>query len=102
MRQFLGLANYYHRFVPGFTKLTNTVTDVTRKGASDLVQWRKQCRAAFVWVKEAFCGKTLLHTPNFSLLFILQTSTLNRGLGSVLTREVRRVNHPIMYISWKL
>lgn len=45
--------------------LTNPLTDFTRKGAPDLVQWTKQCQAAFVQVKWTLCGEPLLFTPNF-------------------------------------
>lgn len=62
VRRFLGLAGYYRRFVPGFMDLTSPLTDLTRKGAPDLVQWTEQFQAAFVQVKWALCGEPLLFT----------------------------------------
>ncbi|XP_061920399.1 uncharacterized protein LOC133661276 [Entelurus aequoreus] len=38
VRQFLGLVGYYRRFIPRFADLTSPLTDLTRKGAPDLVQ----------------------------------------------------------------
>ena len=32
VRSFLGLAGYYHRFVEGFSKISNPLTQLTRKG----------------------------------------------------------------------
>lgn len=39
VRQFLGLAGYYHRFVPGFVDPIISLIDLTRKEAPELVQW---------------------------------------------------------------
>ena len=102
VRRFLGLAGYYRRFIPAFAELTSPLTDLTRKGASDPVQWTEPCQRAFERVKEALCGEPLLFTPNFSLPFILQTDASDRGLGAVLTQQVEGVDRPVLYISRKL
>ncbi|XP_069551592.1 uncharacterized protein [Brachyistius frenatus] len=46
VRRFLGLAGYYRRFIPNFADLTSPLTDLTRKVASDPVQWTEQCQLA--------------------------------------------------------
>ncbi|KAG7485602.1 hypothetical protein JOB18_014053 [Solea senegalensis] len=102
VRRFLGLAGYYRRFIPAFSELTSPLTDLTRKGASDPVQWTEPCQLAFERVKQALCGEPLLYTPNFSLPFILQTDASNSGLGAVLSQEVEGVDRPVLYISRKL
>ncbi len=40
----------------------------------------------------------LLHSPDFSLPFLLQTDTLDRGLGAVLTQEIGGEERPVLYI----
>ena len=50
----------------------------------------------------SFSGEPLLHTPNFSLPFTLQTDASNRGLGAVLSQQVEGVDRPVLYISRKL
>ncbi|KAL6118082.1 uncharacterized protein ACO6RY_15748 [Pungitius sinensis] len=100
LAMFLGLAGYYRRFIAGFADLTSPLTDLTRKGASDPVQWSEQCQRAFEKVKQTLCGEPLLHTPNFSLPFVLQTDSSDRGLGAVLSQE--GVDRPVVYISRKL
>jgi len=62
VRQFLGLAGYYRRFIPNFAELTSPMTDLTRKGTSDPVQWTEQCQLVFEEVKQALCGEPLFHT----------------------------------------
>lgn len=67
-----------------------------------LVQWTEQCQAVFVQVQKTLCGEPLLSTPNLSLSFILQIDALNRGLGALLSQQVRGVDRPVVYISRKL
>ena len=95
VRRFLGLAGYYRRFIPVFAELTSPLTDLTRKGASDPVQWTEPCQRAFDRVKEALCRELLLFTPNFYLPFNLQTDASDRGLGE-------GVDQLVLYISRKL
>ena len=102
VRRFLGLAGSYRRFIPAFSELTSPLTDLTRKGASDPVQWTESCQLAFERVRQALSGEPLLYTPNFSLLFILQTDALNSRLGAILSQEVEGVDCPILYIGQKL
>ena len=102
VRCFLGLTGYYQRFIPGFAELTSPLTDLTRKGASDLVQWTEPCQRAFERVKEALCGELLLFTPNFSHPFNLQTDASDRGLGPFWLSRWRGSTNVMLYISRKL
>uniref|UniRef100_A0A8C1RIN6 Gypsy retrotransposon integrase-like protein 1 n=1 Tax=Cyprinus carpio TaxID=7962 RepID=A0A8C1RIN6_CYPCA len=102
VRQFLGLAGYYRRFIPRYSDLTSPLSDLTKKEVPDTLQWMEQCQQAFTRVKAALCGGPLLHSPNSSLPFLLQTDTLDRGLGAVLSQEVEGEDRPVLYISRKL
>ncbi|KAL0172566.1 hypothetical protein M9458_032877, partial [Cirrhinus mrigala] len=63
LRQFLGLAGYYRRFILNYSDLTSSLTDLTKKEAPDPVQWTELCQQAFTHVKAALCGGPLLHSP---------------------------------------
>ncbi len=102
VRQFLGLAGYYRRFIPDYSELTSPLTDLTKKEVPDTVPWTEQCQQAFTQVKAALCGGPLLHSPDFSLPFLLQTDASDRGLGAVLTQEIKGEERPVLYISRKL
>ncbi len=102
VRQFLGLAGYYRRFIPDYSELTSPLTDLTKKEVPDTVPWTERCQQAFTQVKAALCGGPLLHSPDFSLPFLLQTDASDRGLGAVLTQEIRGEERPVLYISRKL
>ncbi len=102
VRQFLGLAGYYRRFVPNFSDLTSPLTDLTKKEAPDPVQWTELCQQALTKIKAALCGGPLLHSPNFDLPFLLQTDASDRGLGAVLAQVVGGEERPVLYLSRKL
>ncbi len=72
VRQFLGLAGYYRRFIPNYSELTSPLTDLTKKEAPDPVQWTELCQQVLTKVKAALCGGPLLHSPDFDLPFLLQ------------------------------
>ncbi len=102
VRQFLGLAGYYRRFIPDYSELTSPLTDLTKKEVPDTVPWTERCQQVFTQVKAALCGGPLLHSPDFSLPFLLQTDASDRGLGAVLTQEIGSEERPVLYISRKL
>ncbi len=56
VRQFLGLAGYYRRFIPDYSELTSPLTDLTKKEVPDTVPWTERCQQAFTQVKAALCG----------------------------------------------
>ncbi len=102
VREFLGLAGYYRRFIPNYSDLTSQLTDLTKKEVPDPVQWMEQCQQAFTQLKAALCSGPLLHSPDFSLPFLLQMDASDRGLGAVLAQEIGGDEWPVLYISRKL
>ncbi len=60
VRQFLGLAGYYRRFIPNYSELTSPLTDLIKKEAPDPVQWTELCQQAVTKVKAALCGVPFL------------------------------------------
>ena len=77
VRTFLGLVGYYRKFIPNF------FTDLTRKAAPTVVQWNSQCQKAFDTLKDSLCQSPLLHSPDFSKQFILQTDASERCWGRI-------------------
>ena len=81
VQQFLGLANYYRRFVKNFSTLANPVHRLTEKNVS----WRQE--AAEVQLKQRLTSPPVLAHPDFSLPFILDTDASSSGLGAVLSQK---------------
>ena len=40
---FLGLCGYYHRFIPSFSTVANSWTELTRKNKENVVKWNEAC-----------------------------------------------------------
>ena len=58
VRNFLGLAGYYCRFVQNFTKITILLTNLTRKVTK--FQWMEQCEEAFQDIKKKLTSVLIL------------------------------------------
>jgi hypothetical protein len=61
-RAFVGLCQYYHRFVPRFSEIAAPLHALTRKGARFI--WTEECQAAFDALKNALIGADALALPN--------------------------------------
>ena len=82
VRAFLGLANYYRKFVKDFAKIAGPLHDLTKKGLK--FQWSDACQSAFETLKEALTQAPILAYPDFTLEFTLATDASDHGLGYVL------------------
>ncbi len=72
LRQFLGLASYYRRFVKNFAKIAAPLHSLTRKNVT--FQWSEACEAAFCQLKELLTTAPVLAYPRFGsdVSFILE------------------------------
>ncbi|KAI2647664.1 Retrovirus-related Pol polyprotein from transposon 17.6 [Labeo rohita] len=102
VRAFLGLAGYYHCFIPNFSTLASPLTDLTRKGQPEKVQWNAAREETFRRVKAALTSEPVLRARDFSCPFLLQTDASDTGLGAVLSQVQEGEEHPVVYISRKL
>ena len=50
VRQFLGLAGYYRRFIEGFSKITKPITELNQKGIT--YKWEDAQETAFQLLKQ--------------------------------------------------
>ena len=102
LRSFLGLASYYRRFVPGFSKVASSLNALTRKSIAFV--WTPECRKAFEQLKTLLVTAPLLRYPDFSKPFILETDASGAGLGAVLAQSQEEDDsvRPIAYASRSL
>ena len=71
IRQFLGLAGYYRRFVPNFSKIASPLSNMLKKNAS--FNWNEDAQESFEQLRELLCKEPILQLPNFEHEFILTT-----------------------------
>nr|GFA61906.1 putative reverse transcriptase domain-containing protein [Tanacetum cinerariifolium] len=61
IRQFLGLAGYYRRFIEGFLKISKSMTKLTHKAIK--FDWGKKEENAFQLIKQKLCSAPILALP---------------------------------------
>ena len=62
VHSFMGLADYYRRFVEGFSKLAMLMTRLTKKG--DKFLWTQECELGFRTLKEKLTIAFVLIIPS--------------------------------------
>ena len=82
LRSFLGLANYYKRFIKGYSKIISPLTDFLKKDRA--WDWDIECRMAFESLKQAISREPVLQLLNLDLPFEVQTYASDKALGRVL------------------
>ena len=98
VRQFVGLASYYRRFVEGFARVAGPLHHLTRKDAE--FNWTRVCQEALDTLKRKLVEAPVLVYPNFDLGFILETDASYQGLGAVLSQRLKdKLLHPVSYSS---
>ncbi|GKE44331.1 putative reverse transcriptase domain-containing protein, partial [Tanacetum coccineum] len=85
IRQFLGLAGYYRRFIEGFSKIAKPMTKLTQKKIQFV--WGDKQEAAFQLLKQKLCSAPILALPEGSEDFIVYCDALKKGLGTVLMQR---------------
>ena len=96
LRSFLGLANYYRRFIKGYSQIAAALTDLLKKDRPWL--WSDACQKAFDGLKHALTEEPVLKLPDCRQPFEVQTDASDFAIGGVLLQE----GHPIAFESRKL
>ncbi|GJX91562.1 putative reverse transcriptase domain-containing protein [Tanacetum coccineum] len=91
IRQFLGLAGYYRRFIEGFSKIAKSMTKLTQKGVK--FDWGDKQEAAFQLLKQKLCSAPILALPEGSEDFIAYCDASKKGLGAVLMQREKVISY---------
>nr|GEZ93773.1 putative reverse transcriptase domain-containing protein [Tanacetum cinerariifolium] len=91
IRQFLGLARYYRRFIEGFLKMAKPMTKLTQKKVK-FERGDKQ-EAAFQLLKQKLCSAPILALLEGSEYFIVYCDASNKGLGAVLMQREKVISY---------
>ena len=93
LRGFLGLADYYRKFIRHFGILAKPLTELLKKDR--VFVWTPAHDEAFSLLKAALCSALVLALPDFTRPFHIETDTSGSGIGAVLQQD----GHPVAFIS---
>jgi hypothetical protein len=96
VRSFVGLDNYFAKFIEHYAEIDVPLTNLTRK--SMVWNWTGRCQDAFELLKQKLTEAPLLRTPDEKLPYEVVTDASDLGVGAVLLQE----GHPVACESRKL
>ncbi|GJT10953.1 putative reverse transcriptase domain-containing protein [Tanacetum coccineum] len=85
IRQLLGLAGYYRKFIEGFLEIAKSMTKLTQKGVK--FDWGDKHEAAFQLSKQKLCSAPILALPEGNKDFVVYCNASHKGLGDVLMQR---------------
>ncbi|GJT91412.1 putative reverse transcriptase domain-containing protein [Tanacetum coccineum] len=91
IRQFLGLAGYYRRFIEGFSKIAKPMTKLTKKKVA--FEWGDKQEAGFQTLKHKLCRAPILALPQGAENFIVYCDASHKGLGAVLMQNKKVIDY---------
>jgi hypothetical protein len=100
VRNFLGHAGYYRRFIENFTKIASPLFSLLTKATE--FSWNDQCQTAFETLKERLSIAPILRGPNWSIPFHISTDASDTTIGVVLGQKEEQRPYAIYYISKNL
>jgi hypothetical protein len=87
IRSFLGLAGYYRRFIPNFSRIAKPMTELLKKGVK--FSWDQKCDDAFHTIRYYLTTAPVLAQPDTSKPFDIYCNASGTGLGCVLMQDHR-------------
>jgi len=98
IQQFLGLANFYRRFIKNFSSIVQPLTNLTKKNIEFV--WSDTQENAFINLKNAFCSAPVLIIPDPNKAFVVETDASNFAIGAVLSQlDNENRLHPCVFMS---
>lgn len=108
VRQFYGLANYYRRFIKGFSQIAAPLASLFKQTNGDKrknrpIIWNTQHQVAFEQLKHALTNAPVLHQPDPSKPYIIETDASDFAVGYLLLQKGDDgLLHPIAFDGRKL
>lgn len=94
LQRFLGLANYYRRFILNFSQVAAALTSLLM-GHKKKLAWERKAQESFETLKNSFCSAPILKQPDGNLPFEVEVDALETGVGAVLSQ--RQGSPPKLY-----
>ena len=89
LQRFLGMVNYYHRFLPGIAAVLAPL-HAQASGKGQKIEWSSDCQEAFNKTKTILSDAILLHHPQPDLPTSLTVDASNTAIGAQLEQRQGR------------
>ena len=101
LREFMGLVNFYHRFIPHCAELMQPLHALLAH-KTQTIAWDDAAVSSFNATKDALAKATLLSYPKLDVPICLMTDASDTAVGAVLQQLVNGTWQPISFFSKKL
>ena len=101
LRGFLGLCNFYRRFIAFFAEIALVLHKRTRKNQP--WKWDDECQAAFDRLKKALVTAPVLKTFDWAIQCLVEADASKLAIGAILSQmDDDGFPHPVEFFSRKL
>jgi len=101
VQKFLGLANYYRRFIKGFAMVARPLHDLVKKDKK--WDWTEREEKAFKELKERFTKEPVLAAPDIDKKMRMEVDASDYAMGGVLSMECEdELWRPVAFLSKSL
>ena len=102
MQRFVGFANFYRRFIKGFSTIIFPITQLTKQNIR--FHWSPEAQTAFSVLKKLFTTAPILRHLDPTLPYLLDVDASEVAVGAVISQRqgVKDLVHPVAFFSRKL
>ncbi|GJY61455.1 putative reverse transcriptase domain-containing protein [Tanacetum coccineum] len=93
VRQFMGLAGYYQRFIELFSLIAKPLTKLTQKNKK--YEWGEDEEEAFLMLKQKLCSAPILALHEGSEDFVVYYDASIKGIGAVLMQREKVIAYAL-------
>ena len=97
IRQFLGHAGFYRRFIKDFSKIAKPLYKLLEKDAKFV--WERECQKSFEELKFHLTTAPIVRAPNWQLPFEVMCDASDLAIGAVLGQREDGKPHVVYYAS---
>ena len=95
VRSFTGLAQFYRKFIKGFSQTARPLFDLLKHDQK--FKWTQNCEKSFQTLKDSICNDAILLYPDYNKQFHLTTDASGTALGATLSQEKDGVLRPVAF-----
>lgn len=101
IQTFLGMCNFYSRFIRNFAEIAVPLYRLQNKSPKQVCrEWSQECTDAFMRLRSAIAANSFLMQPDFSKRFSVDVDASEKAIGAVLYQSSPK--NPIAFASRKL